>query len=447
MSVSQVSMLGYQGRPVVGEAALPGDKSISHRALIFAALAAGPSRLTGLSPGYDVASTARCLRALGVRVRSSGRMSDQTVVQGLLSGHTLSSPALREPSRILDCGNSGTTMRLLLGLLAGQPVSGILNGDSSLRRRPMGRVTAPLSRMGAAFIGRKGGELAPLAVRGARLQAMAHDTPVASAQVKSALLLAGLFAEGTTSVREPAPSRDHTERMLAAMGAALSRPSELETTIDGPAALAPLDLRIPGDPSSAAFLAAAALLVPGSSLALRAVSLNPGRIGMFALLKRAGADIAWEQTGLAGGEPVGDIAVRHSTWGPLTVGGRDVPSMIDELPLVALLATRAAGRTEISGAGELRTKESDRLAETAAGLRALSAKVDERPDGLSIEGPVDLIAPSAPLSSKGDHRLAMTWALGGLVCRGDLTVVGMGAAAVSYPGFLQDLERLTEVRR
>jgi 3-phosphoshikimate 1-carboxyvinyltransferase len=233
--------------------------------------------------------------------------------------------------------------------------------------------------------------------------------------------------------------------MLAAMGAAVSRTSEVEAAVVGPATLAPLDLRIPGDPSSAAFLVAAALLVPGSSLVLRSVSLNPGRMGMFALLKNAGADITWEQTGLAGGEPVGDIRARHSSWGPLTAGGAEVPSMIDEIPLLALLATRAAGRTEISGAGELRAKESDRLAETAAGLRSLGAVVEERPDGLAVEGPIDLRAPSAPMDSRGDHRLAMTWALGGLVCRGELSVAGMGAAAVSYPGFLSDLGRLTGV--
>lgn len=438
-------MLGYRSRPLVGEVHLPGDKSISHRALILSALADGTGRLAGLSPGRDVAATARCLRALGVRIRS-GRAAGETLVEGRLAGHTLSRAALCEPAQVLDCGNAGTAMRLLLGVLAGQPMFAVLTGDASLRRRPMGRVTGPLARMGASFFGRDGGRLAPIAVRGSNLRPTAHSIPVASAQVKSSLLLAGLFAEGTTSVREPTPSRDHTERMLAAMGASIGHPSEVESTVKGPARLTSLDLRIPGDPSSAAFIAAGALLVPGSTVLLRSVSLNPGRMGMFRLLKGAGADIAWEQTGVAGGEPVGDIAVRASSWGPLVVGRHDVPAIIDELPLVALLATRAPGRSEISGAAELRAKESDRLAQMAAGLRALGAGVEEDPDGLVIEGPVELRAPPEPLSSAGDHRLAMTWALAGLVCRGDLLVSGMDWAAVSYPGFLRDLAGLMEGR-
>ncbi|MDP2872606.1 MAG: 3-phosphoshikimate 1-carboxyvinyltransferase [Bacillota bacterium] len=443
--MSQVSVQSFQGKPLIGEISPPGDKSISHRALLLAALASGPGRLVGLAPGRDVAATARCLRALGVVIRPD-RPRGATIVRGRLDGDTLSGPALREPQQILDCGNAGTTMRLLLGTLAGQALFAVLTGDRSLRRRPMGRVTGPLAEMGASFSGRDGGRLAPIAVRGGRLHPAAHRIPVASAQVKSAILLAGLFAEGATSVAEPAPSRDHTERMLLAMGAEVRRISATEASVSGPAMLSPLELTVPGDPSSAAFIAAASLLVPGSSVHIRGVSLNPGRMGFFELLRRAGAGLSWEQTGVACGEPVGDIEARASAWGPLTVRPPEVPSMLDELPLVALLAARADGRSEISGAAELRTKESDRLAGVASGLRALGVTLEERPDGLIIEGPSRLTSPVAPLPSAGDHRLAMTWAVAGLACRGNLRVAGMDSAAVSYPGFLDDIAALTGVR-
>jgi len=432
-------------KPLRGELVLPGDKSISHRALMLAALARGTSRLRRLAPGRDVRSTAACLRRLGVTITARG--PGETFVYGR-AGTGGCSPALfREPGDVLDCGNSATTMRLLLGILAGQRLFAVLTGDRSLRRRPMRRVTEPLSGMGARFAGRMGASLAPLAVCGADLKPGVHRTGVASAQVKSALLLAGLFARGRTSVAEPVRSRDHTERLLAAMGTCLCRVSAVETWIEGPATLAPLDLTVPGDPSSAAFLAAAALLVPKSSVVFRGVSLNPTRLGFFRVLREAGAVIEIRACGEAAGEPFGDIAVEHSGFGPLNIGPAEVPELLDEIPLLALLATQAAGKTAIRGAAELRLKECDRLAATAAGLRAVGAAVEDHPDGLEIEGPAGLHAPAQPLDSRGDHRMAMTWAVASLVLPGEVRVTGDRFARVSYPGFAADLGSLTGDRK
>jgi 3-phosphoshikimate 1-carboxyvinyltransferase len=443
--MTAVDLGRLRGRPLRGEIELPGDKSMSHRALIIASLADGRSRLRRLAPGRDVASTAKCLRQLGVSVLSRGSPAE-VIVTGRSSASGGAAPGYLEPAGVLDCGNSGTTMRLLLGVLAGQDLFAVLTGDGSLRRRPMKRITAPLRQMGARILGRDDGAQAPLAVEGGNLRPAAHRTEAASAQVKSSLLLAGLFAPGTSSVTEPGQSRDHTERMLAAAGASVRRVSPVETEISGPAALKPLDLMIPGDPSSAAFLAAAALLVPGSSVTLRRVSLNPTRTGLFRLLARAGARVELRVAGEEAGEPWGDILVRHSEFGPLDVVASDVPALVDEIPLIGLLATRAGGRTTISGAAELRVKESDRLAATAEGLRALGATVEESPDGLAVEGPVELAVPPEPLKSHGDHRMAMTWAVASLVAGDGVKVAGSGAMDVSYPGFLGDLATLAGCR-
>lgn len=429
--------LALHSRPLCGEISLPGDKSLSHRALIVAALARGRSRLRRLSPGRDVRSTASCLRRLGVALHRGPR--GEVVVHGKAGPEGCVPELLDEPEDVLDCGNSGTSMRLLLGVLAGQDLFAVLTGDRSLRGRPMRRVTAPLAMIGAAFQGRRGASCAPLAVRGGRLVPRTHRTAVASAQVKSALLLAGLFACGRTVVVEPARSRDHTERMLAAAGARLGRASECETWVEGPARLDAMDVTIPGDPSSAAFLAAAALLVPGSEIALRGVSLNPTRLGFFRLLQASGARIEIRPEGDAAGEPYGDIAVAHSRFSPFVVRAEQVPGLVDEIPLLALLATQAEGRSSFSGAAELRVKESDRLARTAGGLRALGAQVEECPDGLEVEGPARLRAPGEPLRSQGDHRMAMTWTVALLIAAGEVRVAGAGAAAVSYPGLHADL--------
>jgi len=413
-----------------GEAAVPGDKSISHRALILAAIAEGACRIEGLATGADVRSTASCLRALGVRIESDG---DATVVHGAgLHG-------LRPPAGTLDCGNSGTTMRLLAGVLAGSGVGGVLDGDASLRRRPMGRVLDPLRAMGAeaaAVDGRAPLRIAP----GARLRGMHHDLPVASAQVKSALLLAGLWAEGGTSVREPARSRDHTERMLRAFGAPIAVGEAIAIAPPGAPLRAPATLRIPGDPSSAAFLLGAALLVPGGDVTVVHVDANPTRTGFLDVLERMGAAIARTPAGEAAGDPVATLRARHAPLRATTVGPGEIPALVDEVPLLALLATQAIGTTEIRGAGELRVKESDRIATTAAGLSALGARVEELPDGLRIHGPTPLVG--REVESHGDHRIAMTLALAGLAAQGQTTVRGAACVDVSFPGFFERLAGL-----
>lgn len=429
-----------KGRPLLGELRLPGDKSISHRALLLASLAVGASCLRSLGTGHDVRSTAACLRQLGVSI--AGDRTSVTV-RGRLEGDTLSGPLFVEPAAPLDCGNSGTTMRLLLGLLAGSPGFAVLTGDRSLSARPMLRVTGPLATMGGRFWGREDASLPPLAVLGTSLCAAPHQIAVASAQVKSALLLAGLRAEGLTSVTGPAASRDHTERMLAAMGAEISQPDPHTVAIHGPARLQPLDLVVPGDPSSAAFWIAAALLVPGSHITLCGVSLNPGRLGLVRVLQRSGARIKLRPTGSAAGEPVGDLEVRASELRAITVEPDDVPALIDEIPLLGLLATAASGESRLSGLAELRHKETDRLACLVQGLRALGATADEQGDDIILTGPSPLRAPVTPLASEGDHRMAMTWAVAALVATGETAIHDGAAVAVSYPAFWSDLVQLT----
>ena len=419
------------GAALRGTVSVPGDKSLSHRALILGALAEGASHVRGWLPAGDTLATLRCVQALGIAVERADATTLTVRGRGL--------GGLQAPAAPLNCVNAGTAIRLLAGVLAGQPFASTLDGSEQLRRRPMRRITEPLRQMGAQIADTEGH--APLHIRPATLRGMVHRLPIASAQVKSGILLAGLFADGPTTVSEPGPARDHTERMLRAMSAQLVVDGFRVTLTPG-APLRPLDLTVPGDPSSAAFLAAAALLVPGSEVVLRGVCLNPRRLGMYELLRRQGARISWSQTGLAGGEPVGDLTVCSSEVRPFRVDAPQVPSMIDELPLVALLASQANGRSEISGAAELRTKESDRLACVARGLRLLGVLVEERPDGLVIDGSARLAAPALPLASAGDHRMAMTWAVAGLIAEGNLLLDGAGSVAVSYPGFFADLRAL-----
>ena len=399
-----------------GSVAVPGDKSISHRALILNAVAAGNARIDNLASGADVASTAACLAQLGVEVTELG-------VAGVgLHG-------LKEPHGPLDCGNSGTTMRLLAGLLAGQPFETTLVGDESLSRRPMDRVALPLARMGAHA------QLQPLRVGGGKLRGAVHELAVPSAQVKSALLLAGIQAEGTTRVVEPVRSRDHTERMLAAMAAPVR--------VDGSAVevrradrLDPLSLRVPGDLSSAAFWVVAAAFHPRAMIALPDVGINPTRAGILRLLP-----VARIKEGKQGGEPTATLhaatlrGVRPWTW-----SDRLSAELIDELPVLAVAATQLAGRTVISGAAELRVKESDRIAAMTAGLRAMGARIEEREDGWEIEGPVRLRG--ARVESGGDHRIAMALAVAGLLAEGETEVLGAECVAISYPRFWDDLESL-----
>jgi 3-phosphoshikimate 1-carboxyvinyltransferase len=415
---------------------VPGDKSISHRALLFGAIAEGETVIEGLLPAEDPISTAACLRAMGVAV-SPIEAGAVVRVQGVgLDG-------LAEPESVLDCGNSGTTMRLLLGLLAGRAGRHfVLTGDASLRRRPMRRVAGPLAEMGASIRGRQGGNLAPLAVLGERLRGAPIHTPVASAQVKSALLLAALTAEGPTTVIEPAHSRDHSERMLRAFGADLTveGPAGTEVTVRPGAVLHGQSVVVPGDISSAAFWLVAGAITPGAALTIENVGLNPSRTGVLEVLAAMGARIEVRNARDVAGEPVGDLQVSHGPLRAFHIGGDLIPRLVDEIPVLAVAACCADGVSRISGAEELRVKETDRLAVMARQLGALGARIEEHPDGLTITGPTPL--QGSEVDSETDHRVAMSLAVASLVARGDSLLHRPEAAAVSYPGFWNDLGRL-----
>lgn len=413
-----------------GTQRVPGDKSLSHRALLFAALAEGTSRLSGWLPAADCEATLRCVRALGIPVERLG--------PGDLCVHGRGLRGLSAPIAPLDCGGSGTTMRLLMGILAGFPFPSILTGNAQLSRRPMERVAEPLRRMGAKVHTTDGH--APVFLRGGALRGLRYRLPMASAQVKSALLLAGLYAEGPTTVIEPAPSRDHTERLLAAMGATLERNGEGVTVHPGPR-LRPLDLYLPGDPSSAAFLLAAVVLIPGSAVRIPGVLLNSTRLGFVEVLQAMGAPVTVEVEGEIAGEPVGTLTARAADrLGPLEVGGPLVPRMIDEFPIFAVVATQAEGTTRVRDAAELRVKESDRIAALAAELRRMGARIEEHPDGFTVHGPTALRG--AVVHSHGDHRLAMALAVAGLVAEGETVVEDAGCIGDSFPGFVEALQAL-----
>ena len=426
--------------PLGGRIGVPGDKSLSHRAVLFAAMAAGTSVLSGVLDSADVRSTISVVRALGAGIEFVEAPTGSLVVS--VTGWGAFGP--RTPDNSLECGNSGTTARLLLGVLAGWPGPFTLTGDESLSRRPMGRVTIPLGEMGASFDPADG--TLPITVSGVPLAPIIYESPVASAQVKTALLLAGLRAEGRTVVRESALSRDHTERLLPAFGVTVGRDIlQSSCWVDGPVTPVAADVIVPGDPSSAAFLVAAGLLVAGSKIVIEDVALNPTRIGFLHVLDRMGAGVRITPAGMEGTEPVGSITV-EGTGGltATTITPDEVPSLIDEVPVLALLATQATGVTRFEGVGELRVKESDRLEAIAAGLTALGARVTAGPESLVIEGPTPL--GGANLSSLHDHRLAMTWALAGLIAADPVTIAGFEAVAVSYPRFLDDLAALGAVQ-
>ncbi len=415
--------------PLRGRLCPPGDKSISHRALLFAALAEGPSALSHLAEGDDVARTRAALEALGVGVRAAN--GAQVVVSG--AGFD----GLREPEAVIDCGNSGTTIRLLSGVLAGRPFHSVLTGDASLRRRPMGRVVEPLRAMGARLDGRSGGELAPLSMRGGGLTGCRHDLAVASAQVKSALLLAGLQAAGSTEVREPSRSRDHTERMLASFGAPVAVDGDVVRVRAG--CPEPFELEVPGDPSSAAFLVVGACITPGSDLVVADVAVNPTRIGFVDVLRRMGGRVELRVTGERAGEPVGDLVVRASPLRGTVIEGDEIPALIDEVPALAVAAAFADGTTEIRGAAELRVKESDRIGTLEQELRQMGVAVEARPDGFSVEGGRPR---AAKLKSHGDHRIALAVAIAAGAADGESTVRGWRAVTASYPGFAVDFAAL-----
>lgn len=424
--------------PLRGELAVPGDKSLSHRAVLFAAMAEGVSRLTGILDSEDVRSTMGAVSALGALV-DLHRTPDGSLA-GSVEGWGSRGPCA--PEAPIDCGNSGTTTRLLLGLLAAWPVTATLIGDQSLSRRPMLRVITPLERMGARFTFAEGGTL-PVTVTGTGTPvALEYLSPVASAQVKTAILLAGTRAQGTTRVVEPSLSRDHTERLLPAFGV----PVEVDrdacaASVSGPLVAVACDVDVPRDPSSAAFLVAAAVLIPGSEVSLPGVSLNPTRVGFLRVLERMGAEIEVRDRMLAGSEPSGTIVARYSpALRSTVVRPEEVPSLVDEVPVLALVAAHAEGTTRFEGVGELRVKESDRLAAIIDGLTALGADAGAEGDTLLVTGRA-LTGP-ATLDSLGDHRLAMTWALAGLSGSGEVTVTRFEAVSVSYPGFANDLAGL-----
>jgi 3-phosphoshikimate 1-carboxyvinyltransferase len=419
------------GTPLHGKLRVPGDKSISHRALLFAAIADGTSTVRHLAVGDDVGRTRGALERLGVRVRVRDAASGEVAI----AAHGLD--ALHEPHTVLDCGNSGTTIRLMLGLLAGRPFHSVLTGDDSLSRRPMARVADPLRSMGAHVDGRQGGDYAPLAVRGGGLRGMRHELPVASAQLKSALVLAGLQADGVTEIHEPARSRDHTERMLAAFGAPVEATGDVVRVRAGEPA--PFELDVPGDPSSAAFFAVAAAVTPGSDVTLEHVALNPTRLGFVDVLRRMGAVVDVVAGGEQAGEPVGDLHVVAAPLHGTVVAGDEVPRVIDEIPVLAVAAAFADGVTEFRDAHELRLKESDRIGAMHQELTELGVAVESRADGLVVRGG----RPRAGIvRSHGDHRIAMAGAVAAAALPGMTTIRGWQAVAISYPGFVDDLVAL-----
>ena len=424
------------GGSLGGSVRVPGDKSISHRALLFGAIAEGTTTIEGLLPAEDPLSTAACLRAMGVDVAPI-RAGETVSVQGVgLDGFA-------EPGTVLDCGNSGTTMRLMLGLLAGRVGRHfVLTGDSSLRGRPMRRVGGPLSEMGAVIHGRKDGNFAPLAVLGQALVGTTIRTPVASAQVKSAILLAALTAQGPTTVIEPVQSRDHSERMLRAFGADLSvgGPGNTEVTVRPGNSLRAQSVIVPGDISSAAFWLVAGAITPGAQLTVENVGLNPSRTGILEVLEQMGARISIVNGRDVAGEPVGDLQVSHGPLQAFDIGAEIMPRLVDEIPVLAVAACCADGISRITGAEELRVKETDRLAVMARQLGAMGARIEEFDDGMTITGNTALHG--AAVDSETDHRVAMSLAVASVVARGTTTISRPEAAAVSYPGFWDDLARL-----
>ncbi len=426
-----------------GDLRLPGDKSISHRALMLALLADGTSRITGAGDGADVRSTAGIVAALGAAVeRAEGTAGnvDYVVRSGGASD-------IRQPDVPLDCGNSGTTMRLFAGILAGQPIRAILDGDASLRRRPMARVVEPLKAMGAYLEG-MAGERPPLIVVGSdELRAITWETPVPSAQVKSSILLAGLGAKGTTRVREAVATRDHTERMLRARGVGVRTNAGggagVTVEIDGGQAVAARDEQLPGDPSAAAFWLVAGAIHPDADITLGGVGVNPTRRAIIDVLARMGASIEEHTDGgppADVGEPIADLRVRSSELRAVELEPAETAAAIDEIPVLCLAATQARGRTVIRGAGELRHKESDRIAGIVVGLGAMGARIEATGDDIVIEGPTALRG--SVVDSLGDHRLALTFAVAGLVAEGATTILDADCVAISYPTFFADLERI-----
>jgi len=420
----------YPARRLSGKIRLQGDKSISHRALMIGAIAEGTTEIANLNSGKDVQSTISCLLRLGVKIENE---NDRTIVHGRgLSG-------LAKPNGTLDVGNSGTTIRLLSGILAGQEFSTNITGDDSIQKRPMARIAQPLRKMGAQ-IDAVADDFAPLSIKGGMLTPIDYTLPVASAQVKSCLLLAGLYSEGVTKILEPAESRDHTERMLSFFEGRVEKNGS-GISVKGPARLKGQNISVPGDLSSAAFFIAAAVLVKNSEIVLESIGINPTRTAFLDLLINMGANIEMSNSKEVNNEPVADIQVKSSALKGVTISGETIPALIDEIPILAILATQADGITKISDAQELRHKESDRLRTVTLNLKKMCAHVEEKIDGLTIKGPVQLKA--SELDSFHDHRIAMSFAVAGLIAPSKSVINNAECVDVSCPGFYQELARLS----
>ena len=413
---------------IKGTLTFSGDKSISHRALMFSALADGESRISNLSTGADVQSTRKCLEACGVEIKDEG---NEVVVNG---------GKLSDPINSLDCGNSGTTTRLLLGLMAGQGINATFIGDDSLSSRPMNRIMDPLYQMGLKSESNDG--KLPITIRKSDLNGIRYKSPVASAQVKSAVLLAGLGASGETSITEPVLSRDHTEKMLSGLGANLSTEGLATTVSSMTSPLSPFDLAVPGDPSTAAFFAASAALVPNSEIVLNRVLANPLRTGLFAALERMGAGMEcldqWDEAG----ERIGNLKIFHQPMIGISITKTGVPGLIDELPIIAILATQAKGETEVRGAEELRVKECDRIHAVCKNLKNMGADIEELDDGFIINGPTPLNGTT--IETFHDHRITMAFTIAGLIAEGDTVLNHPKCVSISYPEFFDVLEQLKQ---
>ncbi|OQP03130.1 3-phosphoshikimate 1-carboxyvinyltransferase [Geobacillus sp. 44B] len=411
---------------------VPGDKSISHRAVMLGAIAHGTTTIENFLPGEDCLSTIDCFRKMGVVIKQDG---SHVVVEG--KGQN----GLQEPSDILHVGNSGTTARLLLGILAGCPFHACLIGDESIAKRPMGRVTKPLKMMGARIDGREHGNYTPISIRGGELQPIHYESPVASAQVKSAILLAGLATAGTTAVTEPNRSRDHTERMIRLFGGNVAVDG-LTVSVTGPQQLAGTSIYVPGDISSAAFFLVAGAVVPNSEITLKNVGLNPTRTGIIDVLQKMGADITIANVRNEQTEPFGDITVRTSRLAATEISGELIPRLIDEIPIIALLATQAEGTTVIKDASELKVKETNRIDTVVTELRKLGAEIEATEDGMIIHGKSALKAEEAVVDSHGDHRIGMMLAIAACITKGAVHLKRPEAVAVSYPAFFDHLHSL-----
>jgi 3-phosphoshikimate 1-carboxyvinyltransferase len=419
--------------PLKGTISVPGDKSITHRAIMLSALANGETTITGYCRGEDCLNTARAFRAMGIQIEES-----------VASLHVYGKGqwGLTEPEHPIDCGNSGTGIRLLTGLLAGQDFFTVLTGDDSIRRRPMGRVVKPIRTMGATISGRKGGELAPLAVTGSRLRGITYVSPVSSAQVKSALLFAALSAEGVTRITEPRQSRDHTERMLKFLGIPV-RQEGTTVELEGRPSMGWSSkgaLHIPGDLSSAAFFLVGASIIPGSDITITNVGINPTRVGVLDVLTEMGADIHIHNAREQAGEPVSDLRIRASRLHGIRIGRERIPQTIDEFPILCVAAAIADGETVISGAEELRVKESDRIATMATEMKKMGVSIEETLDGLIIHGSAGRTLRGASCTSYGDHRVAMSLAMAGLVADAPTNIANTECIETSFPGF--DAKRL-----